>query len=206
MDSIMQTLAALLVALGAASGSPVDTAKSSDRPAIVAPIPAASQSNDKSNGAATTEIKGTVTSFNGNVIVVDGVTITLDKNAQVNGVVKAGTTVEVEVIKQANGTMIAREISVGASDKSKDKNGSSVSSSDDKNQGTSTSINKDKSKGSDDKNGDSDDDKGKGLDNDKGKDSDDKGKGSDDKGKDSDDKGKDGSHDKDSNHDGDDDD
>ncbi|CAG0947566.1 hypothetical protein ANRL1_04276 [Anaerolineae bacterium] len=197
MDSIMQTLAALLVALGAASGSPVDTAKSSDRPAIVAPIPASSQSNDKSNNAATTEINGTVTSFNGNVIVVDGMTITLDKNAQVNGVLKAGAMVQIEGVKQADGTMIAREISVGATDKSKDKSGSSVSSSDDKNKGTSISTDKDKSTGSDDKS--------KGLDNDKSKDSDDKGKGSDDKGKSSDDKGKDDSHEKESKHDGDDD-
>jgi hypothetical protein len=141
----MQAVAALLAALNVITGAPTNVGTSPDRPPIVAPIPAASS-------AAGTEIKGTVASMQTGKIVVNGVTITLAKNTQINGTLRPGATVEVKVTKQADGSFVASQVQVASANNSNKSSDDSVNKKDDKNK-----SNDDKNKSSDDKNKSNDD-------------------------------------------------
>lgn len=181
MNGLMQALLALMAAMNVATGTPVDSHNSPDRPAIVAPVPA-SVTTKSSTSSNSTEVVGAIQSVTSNSITVNGVTITLGKNAEVKGTLKVGDVVKVEATKQADGSLLASEVSVS-------KVGTTTGNDD-----------KNKTTGNDDK-GKSNDDKGKGTD-DKGKSTDDKGSGDDksksggdDKGS-GDDKGKSGGDDK----------
>lgn len=144
MDGVMQALAALLAAVAAASGAPVDLGNSPDRPAIVAPVLAPDPSVKPGSGT-TADINGTIQSVQGNVIIVNGVRVTLEKNTQVNGSLAQGAPVQVSGVKQTDGSVIARQVHVGSEDKGRDSGGSSVGSGNDKDKET-TAAGNDKAK------------------------------------------------------------
>ena len=144
MDGVIQALAALLAAVAAASGAPVDLGNSPDRPAIVAPVPAPDPSVKPGSGTIA-DINGTIQSVQGNVIVVNGVRVTLEKNTQVDGSLAQGAPVQVSGVRQTDGSVIARQVHVGSGDKDKESGGSSVGSGNDKDKAT-TAVGNDKAK------------------------------------------------------------
>lgn len=71
------------------------------------------------HAANETEFTGTVSSINGNVYVVNGVTVIVA--GEVKGAIVAGDTVKVHGVTQSDGTVLAREIEkVGADDQGDD--------------------------------------------------------------------------------------
>ncbi|MEW5718508.1 MAG: DUF5666 domain-containing protein [Chloroflexota bacterium] len=158
MDSLIQTLVALVAALSVATGSPTTTGAAPDRPAIVVPVSSSAGSASPSSSTQSTEIKGTIQSINGNTIVVNGIEITLTSSTEIKGKLQVGATVQVEGAKQTNGVFLAKEVQVGG--------GSSASSD--------LSKKDDSSPGADDKSKDSDDKSGGSVGDDKSRDDDDK--------------------------------
>lgn len=124
MNDVMATVLALIAALSAATGHPVDAGRMPDRPAIVAPAPSSAGATNSSKSSGV-EIEGTLASINGNTIIVNGQQVTLDAKTKVGGKLQAGATVQVEGTRQ-NGTILAKQVDVKKADAK-----SSITKSDD---------------------------------------------------------------------------
>ena len=119
MDGFLRALLALIAALNAATGAPVDTDNMPDRPPIVAPtmeriprtLPVATSAVPEP--AATTTITGTISGIKSGLIVVNGKSITLTSSTQVKGQLKTGVSVSVVVRVQPDGTLEAEKLEVG---------------------------------------------------------------------------------------------
>jgi Domain of unknown function (DUF5666) len=120
VDGFLRALFALIAALNAATGAPIDANNMPDRPPIVAPtmeriphkLPVATSVATKPM-VATTTITGTIASMKDGMIVVDGQSITLSSSTQITGSVKTGSPVRVQVKIQSDGTMEAETLEVG---------------------------------------------------------------------------------------------
>jgi hypothetical protein len=160
MQEALQALFALIVALSALTGEPVDVGDAPDRPAIVQPVPGSAAAGNllsastarvpetvkapataanpfstptgatettkapvaasaKTPVPSTFEVKGAIQGIQGNVIIVNGQRITIAPNAQVKSKLTVGAVVQVEVFRQANGTVVAIEVEVKGGDDSK---------------------------------------------------------------------------------------
>jgi hypothetical protein len=118
VDGLLRALFALIAALNAATGAPIDPNSMPDRPPIIAPtmermprsLPVATLA---ANGpTVTTAITGTITSVNGGVIVVNGQSITLGPSTQVKGQIEPGVSVKAQVRVQPDGTLEAENLEV----------------------------------------------------------------------------------------------
>jgi Domain of unknown function (DUF5666) len=119
VDGFLRALFALIAALNAATGAPIDANNMPDRPPIIAPtmerIPRTSPKATLAATepvAATTAITGTIASMKDGVIVVNGQSITLSSSTQVKGEVKTGATVSVVVKVQSDGALEAETLEV----------------------------------------------------------------------------------------------
>ncbi len=119
MDGFLRALFALIAALNAATGAPIDANNMPDRPPIIAPTmeriprtsPKATLAATKPV-AATTAITGTIASMKDGVIVVNGQSITLSASTQIKGQVKTGAAVTVVVKVQSDGALEAEKLEV----------------------------------------------------------------------------------------------
>jgi hypothetical protein len=137
--------------------------------------------------AGETEFTGTVSSINGNVFIVNGITVTV--TGEIKGTIAVGDTVKVHGVTQADGSVVAREIERADGDDDGDDDGRGGHGSDDDNSTpapTSTGGSDDHGgngggSGSDD-HGDDDDNSGRGGDDDDDNDDNGGGHGGDDDG------------------------
>ena len=117
MDGFLKTLFALVAALNAATGAPVDVEDLPDRPAIVAPTirpnPVLFATGTPSPTSKTTEINGTISTIQGNLIIVSGQRITLVPGSEIKGELKVGAQVKGEIRVRADGGLEAGKLEVG---------------------------------------------------------------------------------------------
>ncbi len=119
MDGFLRALFALIAALNAATGAPIDANNMPDRPPIIAPTmeriphtaPKATLATTQPI-AATTTFTGTIASMQDGVIVVNGQSITLSSSTQIKGQLKTGASVSVVVKVQSDGALEAEKLEV----------------------------------------------------------------------------------------------
>ncbi len=70
--------------------------------------------DDASNATGDFEIRGAVSAINGNVVIVNGLSITIASTTEIKGTLKVGDMVKVEGIRLANNTVQAGEITIGS--------------------------------------------------------------------------------------------
>lgn len=116
MQALLQAVLALLAAAGIATGAPADNSFSPDRPSIVSPAAA----YQEESGPESYELKGTVETVKGNVIVVNGERIKIGPETKVEGDLREGAATRIEFYQQSDGTLIAKEIEVLGADDSYD--------------------------------------------------------------------------------------
>jgi outer membrane biosynthesis protein TonB len=113
VDGFLKMLVALMAALNAATGAPVDVNNMPDRPPIMiptlAPLPtqalgSAAPSNEAA-GART--ISGTITNIQEGFVFVNGVPVLLAPATQVNGQLRVGLDVQVQARLRADGVLEA---------------------------------------------------------------------------------------------------
>ncbi len=103
MDRVFQGLFGLLAALNAATGAMPDGAYAPDRPVIVAPTPIL---------ASNAKMSGMVQSIQSNGVVVNGVRVVFDAQAQVIGKLVVGVTVQLDGTFQSDGSVVASQVRV----------------------------------------------------------------------------------------------
>lgn len=62
--------------------------------------------------AQASELKGTAENLTATSIIINGQTIIINANTKIEGTLSAGAKVEVEAVRQANGSLLALEIEV----------------------------------------------------------------------------------------------
>ncbi len=118
MDQILHLVFALIAALNAATGAPVDVNHLPDRPPIVAPtaesnsIFLATDTPAPTAALQTTIITGTITTVQSNLIVVSGQSITIAPDAEIKGHLQVGAVVQVNAVIHTDGSVDANTVQV----------------------------------------------------------------------------------------------
>ncbi len=118
MDGILRALFALIAALDAATGAPVDVDHLPDRPPIAAPtidlnpVVFATSTPSGRGLPSTVEIFGKISLIRNTSVVVNGHSIVLVPNTQIKGQLDVGASVKVEATKRADGELEAKKLEV----------------------------------------------------------------------------------------------
>jgi hypothetical protein len=118
VDGFLRFLFAVVAALNAATGAPLNAAGMPDHPPIMVPtlaplpigLPAATM---PAESAKTTAISGTITNIQDGFVFVSGIPVSLGPETQVNGLLRAGSFVLVQATVRADGGLEAEKLDVG---------------------------------------------------------------------------------------------
>jgi hypothetical protein len=111
----MKMIVALVAALNAATGAPVDVKSMPDRPPIMvptlAPLPTLNPSaaSPIEGAVGTTAISGIITNIQDGYVFVDGIPVQIGPDTQVKGQLRAGLDVHVQAKRRADGILEADE-------------------------------------------------------------------------------------------------